>query len=475
MNLSEELSERFFQFEQRHDLLNQRIWKVRYWEIFRFSLHRQLLQKFDIYEQKGAPHPSSVKSAYRKIKAIAVSLFRYNPFFARPADILFFYLSRKVKREDGSFEEIYSEIFRRNCPKTTAALDLYISSSESKPIRTDNLLMVDGIVLVANIAANLIRPLFFSIRRKIKEILKLATTEFNVSFEDQATILTKRLIAHRFSEALFKVMLRKIQPKVCVVVCAYDKMSFIGAAKKLGIPTIEIQHGTISRYHLGYSYPGAPGSLSYFPDYFFSFGTFWHSMADLPIPADRIRPIGFFELERKLEKDAEQKAERRSILIISQWISSERFVELAIRIADLLAEEKRTVYLKLHPSEGSDWRTRFPQLIRSRVIVIDSKGVDIYELFRTSEFQVGVFSTALYEGLAFGLKTILMNWPGVEYMEQVLQRQLASLASSAEEVVALVETLKGTTSCDSEVFFKNHALQNFSRELEEVIRGSDQL
>ena len=42
-------------------------------------------------------------------------------------------------------------------------------------------------------------------------------------------------------------------------------------------------------------------------------------------------------------------------------------------------------------------------------------------MFSVSEYQLGVFSTALYEGVEFGCKTILADLPGIEYMDQFIK------------------------------------------------------
>ena len=47
--------------------------------------------------------------------------------------------------------------------------------------------------------------------------------------------------------------------------------------------------------------------------------------------------------------------------------------------------------------------------------------VDLYEYLAKSEYQAGVFSTALYEGVEFNCKTILLKLPGIEYMDQFIK------------------------------------------------------
>ena len=53
--------------------------------------------------------------------------------------------------------------------------------------------------------------------------------------------------------------------------------------------------------------------------------------------------------------------------------------------------------------------------------MLELKDTDFYKLLAKSEYQAGVFSTALYEGVEFGCKTILFDLPGVEYMDKFIE------------------------------------------------------
>jgi hypothetical protein len=48
--------------------------------------------------------------------------------------------------------------------------------------------------------------------------------------------------------------------------------------------------------------------------------------------------------------------------------------------------------------------------------------INLYEQLANSEFQAGVFSTALYEGIEFNCKTILLDLPGIEYMDNFIEK-----------------------------------------------------
>ena len=70
--------------------------------------------------------------------------------------------------------------------------------------------------------------------------------------------------------------------------CSYNRSYIIKAAKDLNIETIELQHGTFSKYHLGYSFPGRRKKIDHFPDKFYSWGKYWNELIELPIKKESI-------------------------------------------------------------------------------------------------------------------------------------------------------------------------------------------
>ena len=96
---------------------------------------------------------------------------------------------------------------------------------------------------------------------------------------------------------------------------------------------------------------------------------------------------------------------------------------------------------KLHPSEYNIWK-EYPDLCRlaevANVEILDSD-VDLYSLFATSFYQIGVFSTAIYEGIGMGCKTVLLNLPGVEYMDDLVASSLAVLLTPGEKLSTTLE------------------------------------
>jgi len=141
---------------------------------------------------------------------------------------------------------------------------------------------------------------------------------------------------------------------------------------------------------------------------------------------------------------------------------------MAVALREHSAVSHDIVY-KLHPDEYSNWAERYPWLARSGVDVVGQGGRSLYELFATSTVQVGVSSTALYEGLAFGLDTYLVPMPTVEWLSPLVARAEAAVVDSAE---SLATCLGDPPEFDAQPhkYFEPNALENVANTLEAIRR-----
>lgn len=232
------------------------------------------------------------------------------------------------------------------------------------------------------------------------------------------------------ARVLYRALLRRHRPRTVYCVCAYGSAlaPMISAARELGIESVELQHGVISRYHMGYSYPVLPsaGRLAYGPDKLYAWGSPWDELmrADLAPELWNVVTYGFPHFEQRKARYAGVPKIAGRVLVLSQTVLTDRLAETVL--AALPALGGREIVYKLHPGEYSSWH-RHVSLVRlsqqSNVRIVTD--ADLYQLMAEAEVQVGVFSTALYEGLAFGCKTVLVPLPGCEYVQGLLERGLA--------------------------------------------------
>lgn len=237
------------------------------------------------------------------------------------------------------------------------------------------------------------------------------------------------------SKIQYKLLLKYLHPKKILVLVSYGKEGLMWAAKELRIPSIEIQHGVITEEHLGYSFKDTMIKYT-FPDYFLLFGDYWKQTVNFPIEQEKLITFGYPYLERLIKKTKKSR-KINQILFISQGTIGEKLSKFAVGFAKNQKEDVHIVY-KLHPGEAARWKGIYPWLLEAskekKIEVIDSHSPNLYSLFAESKWQVGVYSTALFEGLAYNCITFLVNLPGVEYFEPLIQKKYVSVVNTPSEI-----------------------------------------
>lgn len=188
-----------------------------------------------------------------------------------------------------------------------------------------------------------------------------------------------------------------------------------------------------------------------------------------PIPNENLVAIGFPEFDREKEK-YKHLSKKKQILFISQPIEDNNKLS---RIALKLSKSKNIEYkiiFKLHPSEDDVWKEWYPWLNNSPVEIVDRSGDDLYKLFATSEFIVGMHSTAIYEGLGFGVKTFLLDCKVTPYITDLIDTKAVKMISSADDIINNIGTME-SQKIEKEYFFKRNSKKNMLRELKKVIEG----
>ena len=226
-----------------------------------------------------------------------------------------------------------------------------------------------------------------------------------------------------------------------------------------GIEVIELQHGTITDYHLGYSYPEKTrlnGDIPYFPDKILSFGDYWMNEDTSPIPMDNVIPIGFSYFEEQSKDFIGLDAVENQILFISQGVIGKYLSQLAFEFAKTQRDLK--IIYKLHPGEYETWKENYPQLVEASSFdnfeVIDNSEIPLYNLLAKSNCQVGAFSTAIYEGLMFNCKTFILDVPGIEYLDDLIDGKYVFKIGNADDLIDNLDDFK-PTYYDKDFFFKN--------------------
>jgi YrbI family 3-deoxy-D-manno-octulosonate 8-phosphate phosphatase len=457
----QEITERIFAIEEKMDLFNQKIAGEFFWEVIRSSTRRKILGEVGIFSKKESVGKHSVSYFVGVgFHVLRNSLF-HNPLFARKADILFFGMNRRRLQEDGSWHDIHCDPLIAALKKTGVRCSMVerppFGRPAPSPVKTQHLYYLDFFELCYLVARRLG---FGRVRFSQDEYTFLANLqqrfneEFGIELRLEANLM-RDLEKEKILFWLYKVLVQRIAPKAVVAADFPAKAHLANVCKSLHIPLIELQPGAVHRYSLEYSYEEPNRKKRRVPDYFFAFGDFWKRHVAFPFPAERVVSAGFPYYEQERKKYMHEK-KKNQILFLSQPTSKGTLAEFAADLAEVLKDKWHVVY-KLHPEEAFVWEKRYPSLADSGVEVVGDDEKPLYQLFGESRVQVGTNSTALYEGLGFGLQTYLLETPEMEMM-YLFDLGYAQKVTSVQEMKSFLEQQEGAQANHGEEFFRSESL-----------------
>jgi len=457
--------------ESKFNLFDRKIDGVAYWERVRNNIYDEICTSAGVFGKANREIGQSWDEKFRGVYLWARNLVVRNPYLSSQHDYLFYAHPRRKRRSDGSWWDIYTDPIIEAAELDSLSIEYAHELEHKTPAATERLRYSDLI----NYSGTLYR-LFsrYSIpdeeRSFLQEVSDVFENEFGVTV-DVADYVRDEIVDRKVTLPLYRRLLERVNPAVVVVVVSYGKETFIEACKEKSIPVVEIQHGTISPYHCGYSFPG-DRSKETFPDYFLSFGEFWSDRVELPIEDENVYDVGYLHLQLEAEDIRESASEpaanqgRGTVLFISQGTIGESLSQFAVATSELAASGYDIKY-KLHPDEYSIWKQEYPWLVDSEVEVYENSSTSLYELFARADVQVGVYSTALYEGLYFDLDTYVVDVDGVRYIQDLIDEGVITAVSSPQNFLNKLANDK-SIKYDSNQFFEDNAVQNIEKRLNQI-------
>jgi hypothetical protein len=424
----------FLALEEDLDLLEKTIQDVYFWERIRIDVHQRLVE--DLHGESDNNRSGSHEEYINGLKLLVKNFVSRNPWFAPEREFLFYSKGRRKQLADGNWWDIYIDPIVDSLEESYECLERPYRVSHRRPAKTENLRYTDVIEFVGAIPEQ-IGFGRVSLADSEMSLLKRIESELSSRFGISIPIVDKvrsDLARRRVQLPLFRSVIRGISPEIAFLTSSYyGRETFVEACQLEGIPVIELQHGVITKYHLGYSYPD--GEKRAFPDYFFAFGDFWKETVDLPIPNENVYSVGYPFLEQEARSYDNIKSTEQ-VVFISQSIIGEKLSQFAATLAE--NDEKHRIVYKLHPKEYDTWKEEYPWLCEADLdVVTDSPS--LYRIFSESNTQIGVYSTALFEGLYFELDTHIVELPGHEYMDPLIEAGCAQLISGLDDYVATEE------------------------------------
>lgn len=413
------ISEEFLQLEKKYNLLEWKIDNIYIWQSVRVYIFEYIISASNKKNNKSnitIKHLCSL--VFSIVKRFFVNIVLLNPILDNnKTDILIFESGRKEK-VDGDFIDIYTkyicDIFQIENKKFTV-YSLGIPLRKLKYSFRYNK-SLDFISLISRITSMFVNNRINESSKQIKLLEKEFSEKFNLKL-NLNQILEKELKRFKSQYIGYRILFKYKKPKEIYIVGSGYKAPLIKSAKDLNILVNELQHGLLIKESIISNFPySKPDSIEYFPNVFFKWKDLNMCSAYLPLSKTNIKSFPNYHLNYMLKRYENRVRKNNQITVISQPFIGHLIFDYVKE--NLLKMENWKIIYKFHPGENQD--DYVTNKINLNNINFVKSEISIYELFSESNIVIGVFSTALFEAKYFGCKIILINLPGVEYVESLL-------------------------------------------------------
>jgi len=285
----------------------------------------------------------------------------------------------------------------------------------------------------------------------------------------------------------FIKLLDKINPKAIFIRCGYGRFhnALSQACRELNIPSIELQHGNITRYHVGYVKTLKSENRDCVPEYLLTYGSVFNNIVqDSSLFDDeKVIEIGFpfFENIKKSKPVIDKKVSefisnfKMVLLVTSQWTVADDIKEFIIEVSKILKEKNKSIGIifKPHPRDINN----YSNMKKHKNILLADKYDDIYDLFKVIHIHSTVYSTSGLEALAFGKPNIFIDIKkyGIKSMFEIIDEKTSYSADSPKRfieklsnIVTNYKSISKNALKKSEGFYKSNSYENLEKFLNSI-------
>ncbi len=470
--LQSETTKKFLKIENDYDLLSKTIDGFRVWAYMRFNIYMKIEEVLNRQEKRILSEHLKVSEM---IKALIHCTLKNPMLFARKKEVLFFSHARR-QLIDNKFHCIYTDELAQKIGSKAITAEFIYGTKHLEPVFTSKMLYLDYVDIVPALTIKLKRKKYNAQKLEIASFVSQAIQVINKEFGIQididyySKVAQKRYIWYVMKKRYLQKLLKRVNPRIIVEVVSYEtnKMIINEIARDMGIPTFELQHGVISPGHIAYNYTHK-NNYNYLPSYLLVFSDYWRHVASFPFNDERILSVGYPYLDYMLKKYPKQSVDNKdfTIIILSQPEYSVKLYNETIKLIKYLdsnAFNYKIIY-KLHPAEYSTSMFQMKELLSNKKVeIIHSADRNLYELFSQSDVQVGVTSTAIFEGVAYGLKALIFHFEKTDaYMGQLCETDAGEMFDSTKQMADRIIEICNNKYAAKDYFnilFKKNACNN---------------
>lgn len=440
------MTNKFIDMEKKYKLFTELEYEnLNYWHFIRMQIYMRIFKEIRELDNMHPDLENKNKKKYVDFGCYFIdSLFKNLKYKKSPKSFLISCTSRK-EYMDGSWVNPLTFTINNYYENNSIIFELASLTSKEYDIKLNSPVFYSAVW-------ELTRAIHIYIFRAIKnhELIKQAEKIQKYVYEFFNIKLDIKWISYEivYSIQSYKVLYPKFvkflkdnKIKCIIEVCHYNRKHMIlnMAAHSCNIQVLELQHGIMGKEHIAYNLNLIDQIL---PDKILTFGQYWIDSADYPDKTSRMVAVGYPYYEKRVKYYKKNKLEKKAIIILSQGPFGHKMSSFAIEL-NIKIHEKQLDYkiiYKLHPNEYKSWKKLYPQLIEyPDILVVDNDETQLYDYFSISQIQVGVNSTAIFEGLGFGLQTFFLNYLKIDFVEDLVCKNVAVKISSVNEMLLYLE------------------------------------
>ena len=292
---------------------------------------------------------------------------------------------------------------------------------------------------------SIIYPFKLKLEIENEKILKDINSKYEITFNYSASI--KKFFYYNM---IFNILFKIKKPKAIFISDYYNlpHQAAIYAARKLGIKTVELQHGIINSKHSAYNI-FSEVDRSFFPEYLFVFGDYYKdffNINDYFIDKKNIFSVGnmyidyinnsYLPSDKDIELFNNFREKYKKIVAISSQIGIEdRLIDFLIKSSSLSSD---ILFIFVPRNFNKDYSNyNFP----SNILILDN--LDVYQIIKESDFHSSVNSTCAIEAPALGVPNILINISNESkkyYFDILTNPDVTKFVDTPEEFVKIIQT-----------------------------------
>ena len=269
----------------------------------------------------------------------------------------------------------------------------------------------------------------------------------------------------------YSLVLDRVKPRV-VLTADFGEYALVAAAKKRGIPVLEMQHGISDRYHPAYAWSDHASRYRQrlpIADRILVFGDYWkNELSQTAFWNAAIDVVGSTRLDRYRAVTRTSGKGTFRLLVTVDGIEAAGTIRLLRELLEA-AEANVEVVIKLHPVYSAfDGEILNAFAGDSRVAVRGpSDGDSTFALLRTVDFHASIASASHYDALGLGTPTAILEIHGWKTVEHLEKAGHASRVSSGAEFFAALKRAResGVPREISDLYFRRGAVGNMMRVL----------